>query len=126
MTKGICSGLRATIITTAIQKSIQRKQRNTIITHTNIKKEVDSQLNPYVKKGCTWVCSSVPATVKVLLKLMLCKSSHLIFKKTAEKTAKGGGKNFSLTTFGYEDWNEVKQEKFPYFTMRKRYSDDQM
>ena len=29
---------------------MQRKQRTTIITHANIKKEVDSQLNPYVKK----------------------------------------------------------------------------
>ena len=71
----ICSGLPTTIIATAIQKSIQRKQRTTIITHANIKKQVDSQLKPYMKKDCTWVCSSVPDTVKVLLKLMLCKFS---------------------------------------------------
>ena len=55
VTKDICSWLRTTIITIAKQNSIHRKKQTTIITHANIKHEVDFQLYPYKKKtvsGC--------------------------------------------------------------------------
>ena len=111
---------------------MQRKQRTTIITYANIKKEVDSQLNPNVKKklyfGLLKCTSYLKCAIKnyVMQIFIIFHPLTCFLKKTAEKTAKGGDKNFSLTTFRYKDWNEVKHKKLPYFTICKRYSDDQM